>query len=78
MRPDLRPRVPARQVVYHPESDTAFAARVAETVPILPKAMNEELEAIVMILRHTTNPEATVEMTADRIDVYRDEAAHRR
>jgi hypothetical protein len=78
MRSGLRPRVRARQVVYHAAADMAFVRRVTETVPILAKALNEELEVIIRILRHTTNPEATVVMHEDRIDVFRDKAASKR
>jgi hypothetical protein len=76
MTQDLRPNMPARRVVYHPDTDSTFVARVNETLPILAKATNEELEPIITILRHTTNPEATVVMSPHRIDVFRDLAAY--
>jgi hypothetical protein len=74
---EYRPRLPAREVVFHPDADSAFVARVRETVPILAKATNEELEPIITVLRHTTNPEAIVVMHVDRIDVFRDTATYR-
>jgi hypothetical protein len=64
-------------VVYHPQADDAFVARVEEAVPILAKATNEELQPIITVLRHTTNPEAVVVMSVDRIDLFRDSAAYR-